>query len=129
MKKSSENDQLTGHFQRGFLSFFFNISRTNSKTSKVNQQSVLNLSIFLHFPKIWTGQSLLTVSLSKLHRQNLKNKLFFLPGCVAKSVTCPATFFSFFYFPKNYSRRVCKSTNKKILALTPKLSYLGNIED
>ena len=35
-KKSSENDQLTGHFQ----SFFFYISRTNSKNSKVNQQSV-----------------------------------------------------------------------------------------
>ena len=39
--KSSENDQLTGHFQSFY--FFFNISRTNSKTSKVNQQSVLNL--------------------------------------------------------------------------------------
>ena len=38
-KKSSDNDQLTGHFP----SFFFNISRTNSKNSKVNQQSVLNL--------------------------------------------------------------------------------------
>ena len=36
--KSSENDHLTGHFQ----SFFFNISRKNSKTSKANQQSVLN---------------------------------------------------------------------------------------
>ena len=37
---SSENDQLTGHFQ----SFFFlNISRTNSITSKVNQQSILHL--------------------------------------------------------------------------------------
>ena len=36
-KKSSENDQLTGHFQSSFLVF------TNSKTSKVNQQSVLNL--------------------------------------------------------------------------------------
>ena len=35
-KKSSE--KLTYHFQS-----FFNISRTNSKTSKVNQQSVLNL--------------------------------------------------------------------------------------
>ena len=35
-KKSSENDQLTDHFQ-----IFFNISRTNSKTSKVNQLSVL----------------------------------------------------------------------------------------
>ena len=40
-KKSSENDQLTGHFQDFFL--FFNISRTNSITSKVNQQAVLNL--------------------------------------------------------------------------------------
>ena len=29
----SEHDQLTGHFQ----SFFFNISRTNSKTSKVTK--------------------------------------------------------------------------------------------
>ena len=40
-KKSSENDQLTGHFQ----SFFLYISRKPppSKTSKVNQQSVLNL--------------------------------------------------------------------------------------
>ena len=39
-EKTSEKDQLTGHFQ----SFFLNISSTNSKTSKVNQQSVLNLS-------------------------------------------------------------------------------------
>ena len=31
-KKSSENDQLTGHS--------FNMSRTNNKISKVNQQSV-----------------------------------------------------------------------------------------
>ena len=37
--ESSENDQFTGHFQ----CFFFNISRKNSKTSKVSQQSVLNL--------------------------------------------------------------------------------------
>ena len=62
--QSSENNQLTGHFQSFFLCFwpvifqflffywsfsepfffkFFNISRTNSKTGKVNQQSVLNL--------------------------------------------------------------------------------------
>ena len=40
---------LTGHFQSFFFSepffffCFFNIFRTNSKTSKVNQQSVLNL--------------------------------------------------------------------------------------
>ena len=33
-EKSSENDQLTS---------FFYIPRTNSKTSKVNRQSVLNL--------------------------------------------------------------------------------------
>ena len=38
-KKSFEYDQLTGHFQRSF----FNISRKNSKTSNVNQQSALNL--------------------------------------------------------------------------------------
>ena len=57
-KKPSENDQLTGHFQNFFFifffhfqSFFFNISRKNSKTSEVNQQSVLNLYIFHHFPK------------------------------------------------------------------------------
>ena len=35
-KKSSENDQLTGHF-------FKNISRTNSKTCRLNLQSVLDL--------------------------------------------------------------------------------------
>ena len=33
------------------LYFFFNISRKNSKTSEVNQQCVLNLNIFHHFPK------------------------------------------------------------------------------
>ena len=55
-KKSFENDHLTGHFRSFFFqSFFFyyvyNISRKNSKTSKVNQQSVLNIKIFYHFPK------------------------------------------------------------------------------
>ena len=78
---------LTGHFQSFFFFFFlelffffflelffiiiiFNISRKNpGKTSEVN----VNLYIFHHFPKNqWTGQSLLTVSLSKMHRQNLK---------------------------------------------------------
>ena len=60
--KSSENDQLTGHFQIFFFFFFFQlfffsfffytISRKNSKTSKVNQQSVLNnIYICHHFPK------------------------------------------------------------------------------
>ena len=48
-EKNSENDQMTGHFQSFFSlfsffrAFFFNISITNSKTCKVNQQSVLNL--------------------------------------------------------------------------------------
>ena len=42
-EKSSENDQLTSYFQSFFLKK--NISRTNSKTSKVNQQSVINLKI------------------------------------------------------------------------------------
>ena len=41
-KKTSENDQLPCHFQSFF--YFFNITRKNSKTSKVNNQwSVLNL--------------------------------------------------------------------------------------
>ena len=34
--KMSKNDQLTGHFQSFFV-FVLIISRTNSKTSKVNQ--------------------------------------------------------------------------------------------
>ena len=57
-----------------FELFFFNISRKNSKTSKVHQQvafKFLNISSF--FLKIWAGQSLLTMSLSKIHRQSLKN--------------------------------------------------------
>ena len=37
-KKALKMTSFTGHFQR-----FFNISRKNSKTIKVNQQSVLNL--------------------------------------------------------------------------------------
>ena len=38
-QKSSENDQLTGHFQ----SFFLISPEKNSKSSKVNLNSVLNL--------------------------------------------------------------------------------------
>ena len=44
-KKSSENDQLTGHFQ-SFFSFselFFKSPEKNSQTSKVNPHAVLNL--------------------------------------------------------------------------------------
>ena len=54
-KISSENDQFNGHFQSFFFHFqsFFSIKylQKNSKTSEVNQQSVLNLYIFHHFPK------------------------------------------------------------------------------
>ena len=39
-EKSSENDQITGYFKSFFLILraFFNISKANSSTSKVNQQ-------------------------------------------------------------------------------------------
>ena len=50
-KKSSQNDQLTGHFQSFFSSFFLISPEKNSTTSKVNQQSVLNLYIFHHFSR------------------------------------------------------------------------------
>ena len=83
--KSSENDQLTGHFQIFFFSaffsvFFFYYLQKNSKTSKVNQQSVLNIYICHHFPNNLDRIITLTVSLSKIHRQNLKNILFFQPN-------------------------------------------------
>ena len=35
-KKSSENDQLTGHFQSVFFIFLISPEKKNSKTSKVN---------------------------------------------------------------------------------------------
>ena len=38
-------------FQSFFSELFFLISPENSKTSEVNQQCVLNLNIFHHFPK------------------------------------------------------------------------------
>ena len=48
-RKNSENDQLTGHFQIFFLLYLQ--KKTVKFISKVNQQSVLNLYIFHHFPK------------------------------------------------------------------------------
>ena len=62
--KCSENDQLTGHFQSIFFFFSLSFLQKNSKTSKVI------FIYFIIFLKIWKGQSLLTVSLSKMHRQN-----------------------------------------------------------
>ena len=53
-KKSSENDQLTGHFQSFFFFFFFFFlisPEKNSNTSKVIQQSVLNLLNISSFSK------------------------------------------------------------------------------
>ena len=62
-----------GHISSFFLSFFFNISRKNSKTSKVNQQSVLNLLIFHHFSKN-LGRTITCNSVTlKNTQQNLKN--------------------------------------------------------
>ena len=54
--------------------FFFNISR---KTVKLVLYIKVIFKYFILFLKIWTGQSLLTVSLSKMHRQNLNKILFF----------------------------------------------------
>ena len=34
----------------------------------------------------------------------------------------------FFYFPENYSRRVCKSTNKKILA-KPSQNFFDDLQN
>ena len=53
-KKALKMTSKTGHFQTFFFFrafFFFNISRKNSETSEVNQQSVFNLYIFHHFSK------------------------------------------------------------------------------
>ena len=94
---------MRGVFNKHCLLTFFIISRTNSKTSQVNQQSVLSLWMFHHyFLKIWTGQSLLPVSLSKIHRQNLNNILFFFKETnniyswrIKKSLEI-----FFFYFPR-----------------------------
>ena len=59
-------------FQSFFFAFFFlQYLQKNSKTSKVI------FKYFIIFLKILTVQSLLTVSLSKMHRQNLKKRLFF----------------------------------------------------
>ena len=55
--------------------FFVNMSRTNSETSIKSKPAVciksLNISSFS-----CTGQSLLTVAFSKIHKQNLKNIFF-----------------------------------------------------
>ena len=53
MKKINKKAHFQIFFFFNFQSFLFfiNISKKNSKTSEVNQQSVLNLYIFHHFPK------------------------------------------------------------------------------
>ena len=60
------------------------------------------------------------MALAKIHKQNLKHILFLSTKqylqLTAKILKKNQIFF--FYFLENYSRRVRKSTNKKILALT-----------
>ena len=83
-KKSSENDQLTGHFQCLFVCFcFFLISpEKNSKTSEVNQQSVLNLYIFPHFSR------------------NLDRTITFNSVTLKNTQTEPQKYNIFFFFDK-----------------------------
>ena len=45
------NKYIFFHFQSVFSSFIISPEKKNSKTSEVNQQSVLNLYIFHQFPK------------------------------------------------------------------------------
>ena len=58
-----------------------------------------------------------------MHRQNLKKNIFFNQtnnilesSDKIKKFVLEIKFYFFSYFPENYSRRVRKSTNKKILA-------------
>ena len=61
------------------------------------------------------GQSLLTVALSKIHKQNLK-KIFFNELLESVDKIKKKNIIEInFYFHKNYGRRVRKSTNKKFL--------------
>ena len=101
---------------------FFIIFRKNRKNSKVNQQSVLNLYIFHHFPKILDRTiSFNSVTLKNTHLSTEPQKyiIFFNETNKIKSrrIFLDIKFSLFFYFTENYSRRVRKSTNKKILAL------------
>ena len=72
--KKKRKKQSTGHFQSFFFSFselfFFNTIKLVSKPTVCIKS--LNISYFSCI-----GQSLLTVSLSKIHKQNLKNIFFF----------------------------------------------------
>ena len=72
-KKSSENDQLTGHFQ----SLFFLSPEQTVKLVKVNRQSVFKSLTFIIFLKICKGQSLLTVSLSKIQNTQTEPQKYF----------------------------------------------------
>ena len=65
---------------RAFFFFFFFFLISPEKTVKLVRQTNSMYKFFKYFIiflKIWTGQSLFTVSLSKIHRQNLKKILFF----------------------------------------------------
>ena len=73
-KKSSENDQSTGHFQSFF--FFLISPEKNSKTCKANQQYVLNLYIFYHFPKN-LDRTITFYSVTLKNAQTDPQKIFF----------------------------------------------------
>ena len=78
----------------------------------------LNFEYSIIFLKIWTGQSLLTVSLSLIHRQDLKKKFFstkqiiFRVGGLNIKIILEIKFF-FFTFTENYSRRFVNQLIKK----------------
>ena len=83
--KSSENDQLTGHFQSFFFlfcfffSFFFVFFTISRKT--VKQQSVLNIYICHHFPKNQDRIiTLNSVTLKNTQTEPQKYILFFQPN-------------------------------------------------
>ena len=74
-KRSFKNDQLTGHFQS-----FFNISRKTVNQVRQNDSLYYILKYFIIFLNIWTGQSILIVSLSKSTDSTSKIYYYFQPN-------------------------------------------------
>ena len=67
-KKKLQKWPVDRSFSELYFFFFFNISKADSKTGKV-KPAVCIFKYFIIFLKIWTGQSLFTVSLSKIHNR------------------------------------------------------------
>ena len=60
-----------------------------------------------------------TITFKQCHSQIYKDrtsKIYYFIQRNKKYLELADKIYIFFYFPVNYSRRVCKSTNKKILA-------------